>query len=209
LGGAIFARSGTVSIANSTFSSNQAANGSGGASGSLGPPFSYPGAAGQGVGGAIFVLNASLDLVNPTFTGNTASTAQPNVAGSTIVVNTNDTGGGSLRQAVLVANYANTPATITFTNTLSGQTITLTSGALSLSGTVTIDASPLAAGIQINGNASDRVFSVAGGSTVVLDSLTIANGRAVLSSLSGNGGGIHNLGNLTVNRCTLEGNYAQ
>jgi hypothetical protein len=39
---------------------------------------------------------------------------------------------------------------------------------------------------------------------VVLDSLTITNGRAI----GGSGGGILNAGNLTVNRCTLVGNRA-
>jgi len=202
LGAGIFARTGTVSIVNCTFTGNLATNGFGGNG-------DVSGGNGQGVGGAIFVLDAALNLVNPTFSGNIASTAQPNVGASTIVVNLNDSGGGSLRQAVLVANNAGSAATVTFAPTLSGQTIGLTSGELLLSGAVTIDASALSAGIHVSGNNSSRVFNVASGSTVVLDSLTIANGRAVLSSLSGNGGGIHNLGNLTVNRCTLEGNYAQ
>lgn len=197
LGAGIFARSGAVSVVNCAFTGNMATNGVGGSGGNAGGN-------GQGVGGAIFVLNAALNLAGNTFTGNTASTAQPILGGSTVVVNTSDSGAGSLRQAVLIANNAGSAATITFSNNLSGQTITLTSGQLTLSNTVTISGSALPGGIQINGNASSRIFEVLSGSTVALDSLILTNGRAI----GGSGGGILNAGNLTVRRCTLVGNRA-
>jgi hypothetical protein len=203
LGGAVFARAGAVSVLGSTFTINQAISGAGGGP-FYSPPVAYGGGNGQGVGGAIFVLDAALNLAGNTFTGNSASTAQPILGGSTVVVNANDSGPGSLRQAVLVANNTGAAAAITFTNTLSGQTITLTSGQLTLSSSVTIDASSLPGGIQLNGNASSRIFEVLGGSIVVLDSLTLTNGRAN----GGSGGAILNAGNLTVNRCTLVGNKA-
>lgn len=197
LGGAIFARAGTVALANCALTGNMATNGVGGSGGNAGGN-------GQGVGGAIFVLNAALNLAGNTFSGNTASTTQPILGGSTIVVNTNDSGAGSLRQAVLIANNAGSTSTITFAPALSGQTITLTSGQLTLASTVTIDGSALPSGIRLNGNASSRIFEVLSGSTVVLDSLTLTNGQAS----GGSGGGILNAGNLTVNRCTLVGNKA-
>jgi hypothetical protein len=164
---------------------------------------------GQGVGGAIFVLDASLNLVNSTFSSNTASTAQPNVGASTIVVNTNDSGSGSLRQAVLVANNAGSATTITFAPALSGQTITLTSGQLSLSNSVAIDASGLPGGISISGNDASRVFEVTAGAVVNLSALTIRNGYAPNGSTPANyGGGILNQGSLTLTNCMITANRA-
>ena len=84
----------------------------------------------------------------------------------------------------------------------------LTSGALMINQGVTIDASALPAGIQVNGNGSSRVFQVQYGSgSTVLNSLTITNGSDNNDSLSG-GGGIYNQGNLTLTNCTVTGNTA-
>jgi hypothetical protein len=203
LGAGIFARTGTISVVNCTFIGNLATNGLAGSS--LGAAASN----GQGVGGAIFVLDASLNLVNSTFSSNTASTAQPNVGASTIVVNTNDSGSGSLRQAVLVANNAGSATTITFAPALSGQTITLTSGQLSLSNSVAIDASGLPGGISISGNDASRVFEVTAGAVVNLSALTIRNGYAPNGSTPANyGGGILNQGSLTLTNCMITANRA-
>ena len=116
-------------------------------------------------------------------------------------------GGVSLRTAV-----ADVPsgATITFTNTLAGQTITLTSGQIGLSNAVTIDASGLPGGIRIDGNQSSRIFYVNSSGAVVLDSLTIANGKPGPSDSNPSGGGIfiNSSGAVTLNECTLSGNSA-
>jgi len=121
------------------------------------------------------------------------------VQSSTIVLNTNDTGLGSLRNAI--DNEA--PSVITFDNALAGQTITLTSQ-LYITRSLTIDASAIG-GIAINGNNWDRIFLIASGTTNLFDSLTITNGTAVL----GDGGGIYNnSGNLTLNNSTVSGNSA-
>ncbi len=105
----------------------------------------------------------------------------------------------SLREAVRDgADY------IVFDTALSGQTITLGGSAIVLASSVTIDASGLAGGITLNGNAASRVFQVNSGTTVALTALTIANGNGAGSS----GGGIRNLGALTINQCTLAGNSA-
>lgn len=115
-----------------------------------------------------------------------------------LVLNTNDSGIGSLRQLLV-----DVPAgsTITFTNTLSGQTIRLNGGELLLNKNLNIDASGLPGGITLNGNHSNRVFNVSGGVTNVLTALTLTNGYT-----TGAGGAIINAGNLTLNQCTLVGN---
>ncbi|MFO1488073.1 MAG: DUF5011 domain-containing protein [Verrucomicrobiota bacterium] len=117
-----------------------------------------------------------------------------------MVMNTNDSGPGSLRQTV--ANVA-TGATVTFTNTLSGKTILLTSGPVLLNKSFNIDGSALAGGIIINGNQTGGVFDSITGITNVFTALTITNGVT-----ASGGGGIVSRGNLTVNRCTLVGNSA-
>jgi fibronectin-binding autotransporter adhesin len=129
---------------------------------------------------------------------------QVQALGSPFLVTSNsDNGPGSLRQAVLNAAALGGTSTINFTSTLSGQTIMLAGGQIVLSNNVTIDASTLANGIQINGNANSRIFSVNSGATVVLNSLTITNGY---DGSSYGGGGILNDGTLTINQCNLANN---
>lgn len=203
LGGGMFARTGNVSVANCAFAGNAAIRGLAGFG-------QIPAGNGQGVGGAIFVLDASLNLVNPTFSGNTASTSQPNLGASTTVVNTNDSGAGSLRQAVFVANNAGSGTTITFAPALSGQTITLTSGQLTLSNNLIIDASSLPGGIALSGNNSSRVLQIASGGNVTLESLTLKNGFLTGAAPAGAGAGIlvDSGAVLTVNRSTIASNTA-
>ena len=89
---------------------------------------------------------------------------------------------------------------------LSGQSIPLAS-TLTINNSLTIDASALPGGIQINGNGSVQVFNVASGNTVVMNSLTITNGSISGDNLVDSGGsGIGNFGMLTLNKCTLSGN---
>jgi PKD repeat protein len=117
------------------------------------------------------------------------------------VTNPADSGPGTLRAAI--TNSVNGGA-INFAPNLSGATIMLAS-TLAINTSLTIDASALPGGIQINGNAAVTVFHVGPGTTVVLNSLTITNG---FSSDLGAGGGIFNYGFLTLNQCTLSGNSA-
>ncbi len=120
-----------------------------------------------------------------------------------IVSNTLDSGAGSLRQAI--AQTTTNLALITFDPSLSGQTILLASDELLLTNNMTMDASALPDGIQINGSAHYRVFEVASNTTVVLNGLTITNGSG---GHAGNGGGVDNSGTLTLNQCTVAGNSA-
>ncbi|MBV8083262.1 MAG: hypothetical protein JO247_00460, partial [Chloroflexi bacterium] len=103
------------------------------------------------------------------------------------VTNTNDSGTGSLRQAVLDAN-ANPGSTIDFAPKLHG-TITLTSGELKITSSVTIDG-PGAKDISVSGNNASGVFEIAeiaAGFGVSISGLTITQGKA-----PDQGGGIQN-----------------
>jgi hypothetical protein len=147
--------------------------------------------------------------------GLAAGSALP--ATSIVVINTNDNGPGSLRDALAVANDGDT---IDATG-VSG-TILLTSGHLNVDKDVTISG-PGANHLAVDGNGQNRVFYVSLGKTVTIDGLTVENGysdygagiyslRAVLTVsnciISGNsGGGISNdEGTLTVSNCTISGN---
>jgi len=77
-------------------------------------------------------------------------------AATITVMNTNDSGAGSLRQALLDAANADT---ITFDSSLNGQTITLTSGELLVDKSVTING-PGSDNLTVDGNHSSRVFHV-------------------------------------------------
>ena len=107
---------------------------------------------------------------------------------------TSDT--GSLRYLIA---HSNSGDTINFQAGLTG-TITLTNGTLSISQDLTIQG-PGASSLTISGNNASTVFTVNSG-TVTLDSLTITGG-----SDANFGGGITNLGTLTVSNCTLSGNF--
>jgi hypothetical protein len=115
------------------------------------------------------------------------------------VVNLNDSGDGSLRQAIL-----DTPAggTVDFDPSLSG-TIALTSGGLAITKDLTI-AGPGQSVITLDGSQSGTVFSVGLGSTVTISGLTIANGE--LAGFNELGGGIINHGTLTLDAVAVEDN---
>ena len=117
-----------------------------------------------------------------------------------LVTNAADSGPGTLRDAV-VTPFPDT--NVLFDPSLSGATILLTNGEILLTNnSLAIDASALPGGIQINGDTNSRVFEIVPGATVELDGLTITNGNAT----NGTGGGIVNVGTLTLNRDTFAGN---
>lgn len=139
-----------------------------------------------------------------------------------IVTNNNDSGAGSLRQAIANANFS-TNTVITFAPNVTG-TITLTSGELLVSLVPVASNSvaiigPGANVLTVSGNSASRVFSVTSG-IVSISGLTLADGLggiymhdAALSIndcvISGhNGSGIYNgtNGALTLNNCTISSN---
>jgi len=122
----------------------------------------------------------------------------PSVHAVTItVMNTNDSGAGSLRQALADANDGDK---IDFS--VSGA-ITLTTGELLVNDNVTISG-PGANILAVDGNAAGRVFHISSGKTVTILGLTIRNGHDGAA-----GGGIYNdHGILTVSNCSVTGNSA-
>src|SRR5205814_6355440 len=74
-------------------------------------------------------------------------------AATLTVINTNDSGAGSLRQAISDSSSGDT---ISFDSSLNGQTITLASGELLIDKNLTITG-PGAHSLAINGNAASRV----------------------------------------------------
>ena len=124
-------------------------------------------------------------------------------AATLVVTNAADSGPGTLRQLIAAAVSG---TAITFATNLSGAIITLASGQLNVTNNLTIDASVLTNGVQINGNGTSRIFNMTNGNTVMLTALTITNGAALGS---GAGGGIFiTSGVLTLNQCTLTANYS-
>jgi beta-glucanase (GH16 family) len=114
------------------------------------------------------------------------------------VVNANDSGPGSLRQAIDVVAPG---GTIRFDPGLAGSTIALTSGPLWISGKqVTIDGSD-APGLTVSGSGVDRVLIVDAGATAHVSDLTLADGYGWQLA-----GSILNNGTLSLDHVTVTGN---
>lgn len=120
------------------------------------------------------------------------------------VTNTDDSGPGSLRQAVLDANGAIGPDTIDATGV--NGTITLTSGELVINDEVVING-PGAANLTVSGNDDSRIFRInSGADNVTIDGLTMTAGLA-----DGNGGAIYSdvATRLTIEDSIITGNRAE
>jgi predicted outer membrane repeat protein len=160
-------------------------------------------------------LTSLLRKLTPTRTPNTRAAFRPRLEAlegrdvpSTLTVTNNlDSGPGSLRGEIAAAKNKDT---IVFDpSSLKGQTITLTSGQLEISKSLTIQGLG-ASQLTVSGDSLSRVFQVDPKVTVTLSGMTISNGYAgALAGLNTyDGGGILNLGTLTVSSCTLSGNHA-
>jgi hypothetical protein len=117
------------------------------------------------------------------------------------VFNLNDSGAGSLRQAVFDANANPGADVIDFALGVTG-TISLTGGQVTITDDLQIDG-PGASQIAVSGNDASRVFGISAGTTFTLAGLTITGGLAT------HGAGILNTGNLTLANDVLSGNVAQ
>ncbi len=121
----------------------------------------------------------------------------PAHAATFTVTNLNDSGAGSLRQAVIDANAAAGADTIIFS--VSG-TITLGSTLPDITDAAGLTMDGAGQTVTISGGNLERVLWV--NASLTLNNLTIANGFA------GNGGGIFNGGTLTITNSTFSGNHA-
>jgi hypothetical protein len=118
------------------------------------------------------------------------------------VTNTNDSGPGSLRQALADANDGDT---IQFDPSLNGQTITLTSGELVVAGSVTVSGpGPSLLAVSRNSQSSNfRILHIQPNHTVAISGLTISNGSLINLS----GAGIFNdQSTVTITNCVISGN---
>jgi uncharacterized repeat protein (TIGR02543 family) len=113
-----------------------------------------------------------------------------------VVTNTNNSGAGSLRQAI---TNASSGSVITFADALAGQTITLTSALPTIAKSLTIEGN----GITISGNSACQIMYINSSSaTVTIRRVHFANGR-----VTNYGGAICNYaGNLTLQSCIFSGN---
>ena len=117
------------------------------------------------------------------------SFATQTLAATITVTNTNDSGPGSLRQALRIANDGDT---INFAVT---GTITLTSGGLPINKNITISG-PGPDQLSIDGNQALLVFGVFPGKAATISGLTVRNAQS----------GVLNEGTVTVTNCVLSGN---
>jgi hypothetical protein len=141
------------------------------------------------------------------------------------VTNINDTGTGSLREAIIAANATSVADTIVFAASLTtsaAATINLsTSGdgtagpsAFGITSAITINGPTGSNGITLNNTfVNQRLFYVNAAGNLTLDSLTLSGGQAIGGNGSTNGGGaaglggaVFNAGSLTILNSTFSGN---
>src|SRR6476660_437207 len=134
------------------------------------------------------------------------TTGMPAYATTITVTNTNDSGPGSLRQALADVQNGDT---IVFK--LGGAaTISLTSGELVINKDIAVNGpgANLLTIARAQGAPSFRIFNVVPVHTVTIQGQTITNGHTNASPVSG--GGIYNdHSNVTVNKCVLTDNSAR
>jgi uncharacterized repeat protein (TIGR01451 family) len=165
-------------------------------------------------GGVDATDSFNFDISDGTTSASSTFNININCVATSVVTTTVDSVAGSLREAIATACPGNT---ITFnldSSTDPGYdagtqtfTIKLTAGELAINKNLTING-PTTARVVISGNNTDpipanrsRVFNISSG-TVNISNLTIADGEAPF------GGGIYNLGDLTIRNSTFTGNKA-
>jgi hypothetical protein len=123
-------------------------------------------------------------------------------AATLTVINTNDSGPGSLRQALVDVNDGDT---INFDPALNGQTINLTSAELAIDKNITISGPGSDMLTVARSSGTFRIFHVMSGHTVIIGGLTISGGDG-----TPNGSGILNdHAMLTMDSCALQNNFDQ
>ena len=117
----------------------------------------------------------------------------------TVVLNTDDSGCGSLRQTIADAPVG---STVTVSPALAGQSVVLTNLNIEVTKTVTIDASA-AAGFSVDGGGISALFTADPGTVVTFSHISLNNGNT-----PGYGGAIQSQGSLVLISTTLANNYA-
>lgn len=125
----------------------------------------------------------------------------PVTAAGFVVTNTDDSGVGSLRDALAQANGLAGTDTVTFDPLLSNSTITLTTGTLEITDDIVIDASS-GGGVIVSGDDASRVMSAGGDVDVELIGLGLTAGDGGL------GGAILVGGDLTLRNVAISNSTA-
>src|SRR5215469_9228558 len=148
------------------------------------------------VRGAFYVLLLLTLWVIP-FAVVQRTTAKGNRPANVItVINGNDSGPGSLRQALADANDGDT---INFDPSVG--TVTLTTAELAIDKSLTLSGAPQMVTVERASQTEFRIFHVMPGHSVEIDGLTTYGGQIV-----GNGGGISSGATLTISNCAISGN---
>ena len=131
---------------------------------------------------------------------------QPSRAMTNYVTSLEDSGPGSLRQAI--ADTGPEDSIRIRTNGF----ILLTSGEIFITNNIRLSG-PGASSLIISGNNTSRVFNVSGSVTGSFAGLTIRDGQTpdggtnlLVSGNGGDGGGLYNAGYLTISRCVFTAN---
>lgn len=115
------------------------------------------------------------------------------------VTNHNNSGSGSLRNAISTATSG---STITFSSSLSGDSIVLSSGEIQISKNLTITG-PGADKLRIVSNNTSRIFSIDSNISIKITGLSLMRAKSTT-----HGGAILNKGTLTLEHCYFAYNHA-
>ena len=130
------------------------------------------------------------------------ATPTPTATPTTRVTNTNDSGPGSLRQALADTNNGDT---VIFDPALNGRNVGLTSGELVIDKSITINGpgSDLL-GVYRSSQTSFRIFHVMPGISVTIAGLTISGGNG---DQQGGGGILNDHSTLTMDSCAVQNSF--
>ena len=133
---------------------------------------------------------------------NSTGTFNLSIKSANIVSNSNDSGGGSLREVIACAEPG---STITFDPATDNNPIQLTSGQITINKDLTIIGNGMDITL-IDGSLDDnsRIFQLSGGNDIRMESLTIQNGGS--STYAGTGAGIYISANLELYEVNFSGN---